>query len=362
MELSPGEMAWRALTLLASRLDGILEERLKPLLQGLEWTVLLAEMDRHKGRVPGQYSRTDVQAQLRLLTERVGQVGYPLDDHKRTVSTLGSELRIVRNHVAHGDEMDLIDAWRAADFVVRLLQHFGDAEGADAAVQLRDNTMRLAPETLVDAEHEDATVVVVEDSEVPGEASLADEEVLENPHEDSTGVLGRHRAGYEAWPIAVVGDVDTLNNLKRSKNSQAVRAVIQEIVEFEGPVHLERVAVLVGRAFGLGRVEEKRKKAIRHQAKNAPVGQDARGFLWPESLDPSAWREFRPHSEGAPRPFDEIPVEELANAARFLGKRHPDEDRGVLERMVMQTFGYRKRTVRVREQMALCWQMVDDRD
>lgn len=60
-------------------------------------------------------------------------LGFPFDDHTRLVSTLGNELRIVRNRWAHHDELTALDAWRAHDFTVRLLEHFGDAQGVASA-------------------------------------------------------------------------------------------------------------------------------------------------------------------------------------------------------------------------------------
>lgn len=363
MELSTRELAGRALTLLASRLAPILDVRLAHVLNGLAWTELLSELDRLKGKVPGHYSRDDPHTQLRLLTERLGQLGYPLDDRKRTVSTLGSELRIVRNHVAHPeDEMDLLDAWRAADFVVRLLDHFGDAEGVSAATELRDNIPRLgeAPSAIsVDVDP------VVQEADAAEEAKAyappADEEVLENPDGDRAGVLGRHRAGFEPWPMALLGDVSVLDNLKVRKHSQSVRAAIQEIVEFEGPVLKDRVTVLVCNAFGLTRVEKKRKNAVLRQVENIAVQPDNRGFLWPESIDRGTWAEFRPHSGGKPRPFAEIPVEELANAARFLRSRYPGLERVELEYKVLATFGFRNRTGNVRTRLADAWKLMDSR-
>lgn len=355
MELSARELAGRALDLLASRLDSIIEARLAPALQGLEWTALLTEMDRLKGKTPGIYSRRDVQAQLRILTERLGQLGYPLDDHRRIVSTLGSELRIVRNHVAHQDDMDVIDAWRAADFVVRLLDYFGDQEGVSASTALRDNVMRLDQPDVDVVDEEDDDAGTDPDPEEAEDVAVADREVVARPASASTTVLGGERQRYEPWPVARLGDLSVLDNLRVRKHSQAVRAAVQEIVEFEGPVHEDRAAQLVGQAFGLNRVRGNRVKPILHQVKNSSVQQDAHGFLWPEGVEPTEWREFRPHTDGERREFDRISPFELANAARVLTQLHPMEDRESLERRVMKTFGFQRRTAKVKRQLAACW-------
>ncbi|HEX2290623.1 MAG TPA: Swt1 family HEPN domain-containing protein, partial [Pseudonocardiaceae bacterium] len=81
------------------------------------------------GKPPKHHSATDLQAQLKMLTRRLGSMGFPFDVNKQTAGTLGRELTIVRNARAHGDPLTRLDAWRAHDFCVRLLEYFGDAEG-----------------------------------------------------------------------------------------------------------------------------------------------------------------------------------------------------------------------------------------
>src|SRR3712207_606928 len=88
---------------LASRLDPIIAARLGPRLGGLPWPTVLVELDRMRGKPPKTYAATDLQAQLKVLTERLGELGFPFDNHTRIVTTLGNELRIVRNRWAHND-------------------------------------------------------------------------------------------------------------------------------------------------------------------------------------------------------------------------------------------------------------------
>lgn len=365
MELTPRELVGRALELLASRLDGIITERLAAVLGGLEWTSVLSELDRMKGKDTGRYLRQDVQVQLRVLTERLGALGYPLDDGKRTVSTLGSELRMVRNQYAHMYETQLVDAWRAADFVVRLLQHFGDQEGLTLALTQRDNIMRVGSLP----EQEQAASGTREVTPTPaGKASVTTAEVLadaeatqlEEPENSATRrVTGSTRPGFEPWTLVRIGESSVLDGLRSSRNSDQVRSAVEEIVEFEGPVARDRVVKLVARAFGLGRMESKRAKAIGHQVAKAAVRCDDYGFLWPEEVAEGTWTGFRPHTNGAVfRPIDEIAPTELANAARYLMKRHPEEDREQLEARVTQTFGFKRRMPKVKAQLAAMWDVL----
>lgn len=68
-----------------------------------------------------------------MLTERLGNLGYPFDDHLRQVSTVADELRIMRNRWVHNDELSDFEAVRTADYSVHLLTLLGDATGAAEA-------------------------------------------------------------------------------------------------------------------------------------------------------------------------------------------------------------------------------------
>lgn len=324
----------------------------------MEWTVLLSELDRLKGRIPGIYKRSDVQAQLRMLTERLGELGHPLDDKSRLVSTLGSELRIVRNRVAHMDEMDLVDAWRAADFVVRLLSFFDDSEGHRAALELRDNIMRLSV-----PEPEPVPPAIPARQPGSGNARQGGTRVVaEGASQTMEGqpaiVLGESQLPFEPWVVAPLGDVSCLDQLRAPRNAQQVRAAIQEIVEAEGPVHIGRVSVLVGRAFGLSRVEEKRRRAIRHQASNAAVDRDEFDFLWPPTMSPASWSGFRPQASLASRDFSEISPHEIANAIRSIAAGDAGIEPATIDRLAASVFGAQKLTAKVRVQLELARRLV----
>lgn len=140
-DFSPYYSIDQGLRHLAKRLNPIIAKTLAPHLGGLEWTVILSELDRAKGRQVRNYSPGDLQSQLRIFTEHLGGLGYPFNDKHRTVTTLGSELRILRNRWAHGDELDTLDAMRGQDFCVRLLEHFKDEEGLTHARELHNEAL-----------------------------------------------------------------------------------------------------------------------------------------------------------------------------------------------------------------------------
>lgn len=348
--LTPRESATRGLQYLATRLEPIIADTLASHLQGLPWTVLLEEIDRLKGKNPHTHTSTDIQAQLRVLTERLGNFGYPFDDHTRAVSTVAGELRIVRNRLFHLDDISLVEAWRALDFVVRLLARLGDAGGSTEAEAMRDGIMRLTvPGTEADAD------VDSEDDDSEDEVVDPDPEVFRREDEEDKQpktALPNERMQFEPWQVVPAGDVSVLNNLKRKENAELVRSVIEEIVDNEGPIQVRRLARLTGRAFGLGRVETKRINQIKRQVTKTSASE-LDGWIWPADLDPAEWKEFRPNASSAKRLFGGIAPQEIRNAIGFLWTKYPDDSDIAHQRRILQTFGKKRMTKAVREHLAL---------
>lgn len=98
------------LAALSQRLDPLIAARLTGGTDNTDWTTIPAELDRAKGRSRHSYSRTDLQSQLRMLTERLGGFGFPFDDSLRQVSTVANELHILRNRWVHYDPLSDLDA------------------------------------------------------------------------------------------------------------------------------------------------------------------------------------------------------------------------------------------------------------
>ncbi len=346
------ESVQRSLDALAGRLDPIITARLSKALNGLPWTTILSELDSAKGYPPKIYATTDLQCQLRMLTQRLGGLGYPFDDHNHTASVLGGELRIVRNRWAHNDEFTALDAWRSDDFVARLLDNLGDKQGADEAKAARSNLWDAVStetghpqEPSVSAPVATSALARMTTSDDEGELVEPDPAVLVRS-DAGTPTIGAQREVFEPWPIVVVGDVSVLDNIAKKSAKEKVRAVASEIVEFEGPISLERLVDLVAESFDLHRVHPARAKKISYQISQCGLQIDGDKFVWPADLDPHNWHEFRPNSSEVNRPFTQISPVEIANSARFiLGEASPQSlDRIELETRVLQTFGRKRRT------------------
>lgn len=339
---------------LAGRLDPIIAAKFPTDLGGHPWTVVLSQLDQIAGKPAKVYSTSDLQAQLKMLTRRLGNLGFPFDDNKQTIGALGRELTIVRNARAHGDPFTRLDAWRAHDYCVRLLEYFGDPDGLLRAHQLRQEALvayveeeGIAPvQFAATTAPEPTTVPEVRESETEPETELVtpDPEVYTREPSAQPTVVGNRRMAFEPWEPVPVGDVSVLDDLPKVAAKQKVRAVAVEIVEAEGPIHVDRLAQLIAASFGVQKLHANRAAKITRQAKAAGLLIDKGKFVWPDGVDPKAWAEFRPNSSQIERPFLFVSPVEIANAMRFLKKRTAEISGTDLDSATLRTFGRKRRT------------------
>lgn len=79
--------------------------------------MVLARKDELAGRGIKMYRASDVQTQLRVLTERLGNLGYPFA-LPPAAGAYASELRKVRNDWAHNEPFTNDDVVRASGYPV----------------------------------------------------------------------------------------------------------------------------------------------------------------------------------------------------------------------------------------------------
>lgn len=359
---SPKLAVTAALDHLAVRLDPIISAGLGSALAGLPWTAVLVQLDNLAGRPPRTYATTDLQAQLKMFTRRLGNLGYPFDDARQTVGTLGRELTIVRNARAHGDEFTVLDSWRALDYCVRLLEHFED-DGAEQARVWRREALEAyvveqgigAPTQLPDPEPQPVPAPSGEDVVLPPSGAFERTAAPAQPSasEPDHGALGEQRPPFEPWSVVTAGTVEVLDDLPKHYAKDKVRAVATEIVDAEWPIHIDRLASLVAASFGIQRLRAARAAKIARQVKAAGLHIDGHKFVWPDDETASTWAEFRPNASDTVRQFNHISPVEIANALNFHRNRTPDADDAAVERATLQTFGRTRRTNQIGDHLGL---------
>lgn len=367
MTFKPNLSVKEALDHLADRLGPIIGDRLGGDLGGHPWTVVLEIIDEKKGFArANKYLTSDLQAQLRMITERLGNLGFPFDDKQRAVSTLGGELRIVRNQMAHMHKFSTEEAFRANDFCVRLLEHFEDADGLVEARRVRHTALAaLAAEAGISEQAAVATLTLAPaEAADPGDTAIneadgASDSELDVVTPDPTvmtrepSVIGDQRLSFEPWTVVRVGSVEDLDDLPKKAAKEKVRAAAIEIAIYEGPIHLDRLVQLTAQSFGLQRVRASREKKLAYQIRQSGVLIDAYDFAWPSEIDPATWYEFRPNDSTADRPFQHISPVEIANAARLIRAQQPGIEPDELATAVLQTFGRKRRTKQITTHLAL---------
>ena len=170
MGLSNREFIGRALDVMAEGLEPIIRATMEQVAPGVEWPRVLERKDELQHRDSKQFKATDPQVQLRMLTERLGGLGYPfnLSPEGRAYA---SEMRQVRNLWAHNEPFTDDDVQRYLDTSRRLLRAL-NAEAAANQIQslLTEVKERAAkpgsddnPSGPAETQDEDTTPTVVDD-------------------------------------------------------------------------------------------------------------------------------------------------------------------------------------------------------
>jgi hypothetical protein len=146
------------------------------------------------------------------------------------------------------------------------------------------------------------------------------------------------------WTVHHLGTRDVLDRLPDYHAASLVASAITEVVTAEGPIHVDRLATLVARGFGLDRVRESRKDAILRHLPRRLRKDRAEPVVWPLERDPDEWTGFRRTPDGVDRPFDHVPRREIANAMVTVARASAGISVEELHREALSVFGGRRRT------------------
>ncbi|MBG6183057.1 hypothetical protein IWX65_001004 [Arthrobacter sp. CAN_A214] len=135
MGLSNREFVGRALDVMAEGLEPVIRATLEQVAPGVEWPRILEHKDDLQHRESKQLKATDPQVQLRVLTERLGGLGYPFDLSPEG-RAYASEMRQVRNLWAHNEPFTDDDVQRYLDTSCRLLRALGADTEAEQTLSL----------------------------------------------------------------------------------------------------------------------------------------------------------------------------------------------------------------------------------
>lgn len=364
----------------ATRLDVAIQTKVAMKLQGATWAQALKIIDQKKGfyKDPSHYVRQDMSLQLLFLTIPLPLLGNPFFDGTYRIQKLAAALRDLRNNWAHFDpSIDLTVARNAADLASALFEQLGAQQDSialrDRRVLIENEIIQVEPgslsrkpmRALVDEPVEpiDAPIPAPAELVIPSPEMFARKgaKIVVAPGEKSNPVLEKiaeQREPYYPWNLVRIGEPDVILDLPKKAAKEAVRSLATDIAEFEGPIHVDRLARMVAHSFGVNRLHEPRKKQIIHQIKvSAGLTVDSDKFVWPEAIDAAIWREFRPNSSDQRRDFDSISPVEIANVISFVRTAHPGLPSAELDRKVLETFGRKAKTAPVRKHLARAYEV-----
>lgn len=192
--------------LIAPALDSFIQSVIGPeLSSGSSWTALVAAKDAKNGIAGKDYSATDPQVQLRMLTENIPhQVKpgwFPFDGQLSPLhKAYAGELRDARNKWAHNGSFNDDDAYRALDTAERLLAAIGAPAVADQVSTLRRNLRRVT------ADRDDKRTLKTAVTNPESSGLRPWREVLP-PHDDvATGNFHASEFAADLYKVATSGD------------------------------------------------------------------------------------------------------------------------------------------------------------
>ncbi|MGC0368257.1 DUF3320 domain-containing protein [Microbacterium sp. SLBN-111] len=167
-----------------------------------------------------------------------------------------------------------------------------------------------------------------------------------------TEVRHPHLRQFVAWEPSRFGTIDTLDRLPSAAAASAVRAVLQEIVQKEGPVHKMRLVRLAADAFGLSRVSGARAEAILGCLPAEYLRRSDKTCAWPTGIEPQEWRDVRRSQPGEGRNLDHVPLEEIANAMSVVAQLGGGMNEDELRRQALALFGGKRLTEGIAARLA----------
>ena len=138
------------------------------------------------------------------------------------------------------------------------------------------------------------------------------------------------------------------------RHANELGKVIEQVLAAEAPMHLDLLSRRVGAYFGIGRLSQR----VTDQVKAALAGRGRYGeeqsIVWRNDQDPASIPSVRVAGAGpeAKRDIDEVPLAELAAAARIVVERASATGSTELVRDVARLLGIARITDKVNERVA----------
>jgi hypothetical protein len=155
------------------------------------------------------------------------------------------------------------------------------------------------------------------------------------------------------YAIAVVpAGRRTPDDLFAPRYAGELTKLVERVIATEAPVHVEVLARRVGAYFGIGRVTERVTAHVRVALAGRGRWGDERDVVWRLDQDPEGTTPVRVAGSDGRRDIGEVPLVELAGAARVVVDRAGPLSGGALVRDTARLLGFARMTDRISERVS----------
>jgi hypothetical protein len=184
----------------------------------------------------------------------------------------------------------------------------------------------------------------------PAESPAPEHEIFASAPAAAVSTPAPEPARPEVEPYRPIADCPSAGSQADFYERSAVRAIrarLIEVVRQEGPISLRLAARRVAASWGFERVRSPAVDRIRRLIAQTEVRlqvTDAGEFLWPKETDPASFVGFRiPDANGnGMRQADDLPLEEIGNAAAHLLEHHMSAPLDEVVRETARLFGFQR--------------------
>ncbi|MBY6414295.1 DUF3320 domain-containing protein [Rhodococcus sp. BP-252] len=163
---------------------------------------------------------------------------------------------------------------------------------------------------------------------------------------------GRNIEYIEA-PTSNLGVREDLDRVHSPAVRNTITRAVQETVEIEGPISLDRLARNVAKRFGFDRVAAGRREFVLQTVPDGLIerSEDLGDFAWPRELDRATWRGFRRTHSELTRALTDVAPEEIINAMMSVCAQTGQPDYDTLLRKTLTIFNQKRLTGPTRERL-----------
>jgi hypothetical protein len=227
-----------------------------------------------------------------------------------------------------------------------------DGEISRIELAMKSALARKAEEVNVEPEPLPPITPLVDEPEVPVSSPIAS---VTAEQTEPTPRAPKAEDGLQywmPWEVQIIGGKWQIDQLPTQRSERAVQVAMLEILKVESPIEPMRAAKLVGLAYDLSSMFEKRANDILAVQIPGTV-RDQEGFIYLESQDPNkGWTGWRATRDGDSRKLAEVSLPEIVNGMRHLAIKGLGVSEEELFRDAALLFGTKRLTDAVKTRMS----------